>query len=312
MRMESVTQLLPRVTALDLFVATRLPRDRLIERGLTVPLPLAAGDVTKRMNQEAAVTSDPDSQPADERVLWGGPLLRRAAALGVSRLPVQEVAIADSRDGLLVALDLEARAGEYTWGEREAIYRYAVDHGIEIDAELSRLVSGDGSFRDSIGRYLRLSPRWQRAVEDGSVDVRTAEACGSLPAAALAAVTEAPTGLSFSNRRRLLGWLTEICGRDALHEGAAAELAQQVMRAANPVETARLLRYPRLSAMEARFRDLERELTTGVPVAIAAPEGFEGAGFEVQLRLRSARDIERAMETLRRIQDRGDELFDLL
>ncbi len=292
MRMESVEQLRRRLGALDLFVATRLPHDRLIQRGLTVALPLAGA--------------------SRGELLWGGPLLRRAAQLGVKTVPVQEVDVADSRDALFLALDLEARAGEYTWDEREAIYRFALEHEITIDTELSQLVTGDGSFADAMMRYLRLAPRWQRAVEDGSVDIRTAEACGSLPAPALAEVSGAPVQLSFSNRRRLLSWLTEICGRDGLHESAAVELARQVMRADDPVEATRLLRYPRLSAMESRFRDLERELTSGVPLSLAAPQGFEGPGFEMQLRLRSASDIDRAIDALRRIQDRGDELFDLL
>lgn len=326
--MESVAQLLQCLGPLDLFVATRLPHDRLIRRGLTVALPLAGAtrdEASQAAGTQAAGAQDGRAQgagvqagsasggpPLPGRLIWGGPLLRRAAQLGVDRLPVHDVAVAGSRDALFLALDLEARTGEYSWEEREAIYRYAVEQEIEIDVELSQLVTGDGSFADAITRYLRLSPRWQRAVEDGSVDIRTAEACGSLPAAVLAEVSAAPQRLSFSNRRRLLGWLTEICGRDGLHEAAAVDLARQVMRGDDPVEAARLLRYPRLSTMESRFRDLERELTTGVPVSLVAPQGFEGAGFEVQLRLRSVRDIDRAMDALRRIQERGDELFDLL
>ncbi|TVQ36181.1 MAG: hypothetical protein EA384_14915 [Spirochaetaceae bacterium] len=307
--MERVDELLTRVGPLDLFAPERVPHDSLIERALVPVLPLACLTVDPAPAEHASFT---DNQATAAQLIWGAPIVRRAAAIGVGRLPVHRIDPVSPRASLLLALRMEGRIGAYSWVEREAIHRHAVRNRVPIDDQLSQLVTGDGGFADGIARYLRLAPRWRRAVDEGAVDVRTAEVCGALPAAVLDAVTGAERVVSFSNRRLLLGWLSELCGRDGLHEPAAVELAHDIMRSSNPVEALRRLRYPRLTAMERRFGELQQRLSGGVPLALKAPRDFEGDGFELQIKVRSPDDIGHAIDALKRMQEHGDELFELL
>ncbi len=305
MQMERVATLVQRVGPLDIFDQTRLPPDQLIRQGLTAVLALAP-----LHDSAAADTGATDG--AEAQLLWGAPIVRRAAEIGVGELPAHRLGPLGHRDALMLALRMEARAGGYSWSEREAIHRYAGEHRVALDTELSQLVTAAQTFAESMERYLALAPIWRRAVEAGAVDVRTAELCGALPPAVLDTVSGAGRRLSFSNRRLVLTWLSELCGRDGLHEPAAVELAQNVMQSADPLDALRRLRYPRLSAMEDRFAALQRRLTQGTPLELKAPPEFEGAGYEVQLTLRSRDDLARAIEALQRMQEESDELFELL
>ena len=307
MQMERVPTLVARVGPLDIFDQKRLPHDQLIREGLTAVLALAP--VYDSVSSGAA---DSAADGAAAQLLWGAPIVRRAAEIGVGELPVRCLGPLGHRDALMLALRMEARAGGYSWCEREAIYRYAGEHRVSLDIELSQLVTAEQTFAESMERYLGLAPIWRRAVEAGAVDVRTAELCGALPPAVLDTVSGAGRRLSFSNRRLVLTWLSELCGRDGLHQPAAVELAHNVMQSADPLDALRRLRYPRLSAMEDRFAALQKRLTQGTPLALKAPPGFEGAAYELQLTLRSRDDLVRAIEVLQRMQEESDELFELL
>ena len=307
MQMVRVPTLLARVGPLDIFDQTRLPPDQLIREGLTAVLALAP--VYDSVTDRAADGAD---ESAAAQLLWGAPIVRRADEIGVGELPLRRLGPLGHRDALMLALRMEARAGGYSWSEREAIYRYACEHRVALDGELSQLVAAEPTFAESIERYLSLAPIWRRAVEAGAVDVRTAELCGALPPAVLDAVSGAGRRLSFSNRRLVLTWLGELCGRNGLHEPAAVELARDVMQSVDPLDALRRLRYPRLSEMEDRFAALQKRLTQGTPLSIKAPPGFEGAAYELQLTLRSRDDLPRAIEALQRMQEEGDELFELL
>ena len=267
------------------------PPDQLIGHGLITPLPVRRPD-----------TGSPE-------LVWGTACARRAGELGVLELPVRVLPDLD-RDCFLIALWMESRVGRYSWADREAIYRFAEQRSISIDNEVSRLVTGDGGYAEAMARYLALSAGRRSVVADGLMDLRTAVSLGALPDGVVETV--GALRMSFSNRRQVLTWLAEITARDRLDAGSAVDLAVELTSQPDPVTAVRLARYPRLSAMEAAFASIRSELREIAPVAINAPAGFEGDGFELVARLCEPRDIHRVRAALDCLQEKSGELFDLL
>ena len=266
------------------------PHDNLIRGGFVPPLPVEQG-------------------AAGGTLLWGWAIAHRAAELGVAELRVAPAPV-DPRAAFAVCLHLEARAGRYSWDERDQIARYAESRGVTLDAELSGLIAGDAGLAETLRHYRALAPVRRRAVTEGFIDLRTAARLGALPEGALDALCAAR--LSFSARRQILLMLAEVVARDALDPEAAAELARAIVATDDPLAAARVARMPRLSAMERRVSEIESVLREDGPVRLVPPPGFEGESFDLVVRLARPRDIERAIAALTRLRTDAEELFDLL
>ena len=112
----------------DLFTGSKPIKNELLELGLLPPLPVAGNEL-----------------------VWGFNLLCSAAKRGYSRLPVVRITRKPLIELLRVAITIEDRAGNFTWGEMEKIYNLLVEKGTsELINSLSPLLLGHEEDRKSV------------------------------------------------------------------------------------------------------------------------------------------------------------------
>ncbi len=292
--MRSVSELLRSPAEFDLFSEGEVPPDRLLELGVHSPVVLWR-------------------QPDERLVVWGWTLLRRLSELGIGEVATVSVS-GDAAEMLVLALRTEGRAGGYSWSELASIGACMRRRGLErADRELSELVIGrPGSVLREAGRYEALPEILRAALRDGLLDLKTAERGAGLPDAVLAAFLEGAARLSFSQRRVMLGLLYEFC---VFGMRPAAEVVGHIRTAfaePDPPAALRALRFPRLSELERRFRDLHDSILTGSGVELRPPPNFEGTAFQVRFAFETKAQLRKRLEALGKLEYRCDELFELL
>lgn len=283
---------------LDLFPEGPAPADELVAGGLHPPLPIGG-----------------------EILIWGHRLVRAARRLGVPRLPCRRVEMTQPVGLLALALRLEDRAGRYTWEEKERMLAWLDRRAGDRPDSWSRLeplIEGAGRARVFAGirRYGRLSAPLQAMVRRGRLDLKSAARLDGLPAEVFELLERAEAGsagpavrLSSSERRILLEELDEAARRSGRDP---ADLLRQTLRSADPRGEIRRLRRPELAALEDRFAALRRRLLDGTGIRLAAPAGFEGGGFQVSFSFESRQALRGRLAALGGLEERSDELFDLL
>lgn len=307
--------------ALDLFTGpnAHLP-DALVEDGLIPPIPLSAG--------------------SDPVLVWGWPIVRRAAELGVAELETRTFCL-NPANALILALQLEGRTSAYSWAEQEAVVSYletsphgdgagescgtARAAGTEAGAAdwpiFSRLVRDDGALVELIGRYRKLEPALRALVNDEFIALKTAERITRVPGEFLSLHRRRLGSLSFSARRQFLELLAELMiqaqapGRTGTEACAASEVCARASAALDerdPVATLRRLRYPTLTHLEEQFCRLRRESLHGTGVDLTAPPYFEGDSFSVSFTFRNCAELVERTHALERLKDSCDQLFGIL
>ncbi len=297
---------------LDLFVNPNAgPPDALIERGLIPPVPVVV-----------------EPNPA---LVWGWPIVRRAAELGVAELETRTLHI-DSVGALLLAVQMESRTGRYSWAEQEAIVSYLETApqcggaGAAVGTEagdvdwpaVSRLVRGDGALVELVGRYRKLGPGLRGLVNDEFTSLKTAERIVRVPGEFLISHHPSLDSLSFSARRQFLELLAELIvappptpeGTEACAEACAWAAAALDER--DPVAALRRRRYPALTHLEDQFRDIRRASLHGTGVGLEAPPYFEGDSFAVSFRFRNCAELVERTRALERLRGSCDQLFGIL
>ena len=119
-------------------------------------------------------------------------------------------------------------------------------------------------------------------------------------------------GLSFSGRRQFFTMLWEVGQRDGLSEDELAAAAAELGDTADPGAAVRRRRYPMLSSLEERLERITTETLAGSGVRLSAPPYFEGARFSVELSFASQAELRRRIAALQKLEERADELFELL
>jgi hypothetical protein len=247
-------------------------------------------------------------------LVWGRPLVAAAVEAGVAELPCVEVAADPAWRLLETALRLEGRADGYSPAETARMLGFLQDSGAdraEIQA-VEPLVRSGGSFAAQAEQYRRLPPALQGLVEQGLVDLKTAAAVAALPQPAVAAFARGAPALSASSRRLLLRQVYEVVRRDSLGAPRAAELVREALEQPDPVEAARRVRHPDLSAMESTLREIVHSCVGSSGVQVDPPPYFEGDSFTVRFRFAGCRSLAEKLAAAGRLVDRCDELFDLL
>ncbi|MCK4516405.1 MAG: hypothetical protein KAU31_14175 [Spirochaetaceae bacterium] len=308
---------------LDLFTDSNayLP-DTLFEHGLVPPIPITAGP--------------------NPVLIWGWPVARRAAELGVTELSSRTIHL-NSAAALSLALQLENRTGRYSWAEQEAMVGYlekAPQRGGARDVKggagtpagtdtpagteaggvdwpaFSRLVRGDGALAELVGRYRRLGPDLCALVNDEFISLKTAERIARVPSDFVTSHHSALDSLSFSTRRQFLESLAElIIQASGTEAGAVSDTCTRASAALDehdPVAALRRWRYPTLTRLDEQFGDIRRTALHGTGVDLEAPPYFEGDSFTVSFRFRDCAELEERTRALERLKDSCDQLFGIL
>ncbi|MEX2442924.1 MAG: hypothetical protein WD492_04940 [Alkalispirochaeta sp.] len=213
---------------------------------------------------------------------------------------------------LQCALAAENRPGAYRLSELERVRSLVEDIGIvgSMWEELSPLLSVEADPWPLIERFRALPPVPAEAVDEGLIDLRTAEAIPREYAASAGRCIPVIRTLSFSNRRHALRMVVEL-----LRGGADVEqLVQEMLHMAREevIPFLRRRRYPILTDLECRFETIRRSALSGTGVTLTAPNNFEGDRFQVSFSFRNGTELHSRLNAAGRLEGRMDELLALL
>lgn len=328
----TIARLLSLNDSLDLFSKSGSgASDTLVRHGLVPALPISSGP-----------------RPV---LVWGWKLVRQAAELGVIELETRSVDL-DPVASLKIALQLENRVGHYSWAEQDAIARFfeRSEHVCHVDVSsvsadrrvISRLVRGDEALFELTGRYRVLERHLRPLVDSSLISLRTAERIRQVPPEFLRVNRARIAAMSFSTRRQFLELLAElVCqtgerpavpngpsngprtrftsgvtsglgARGGAAFGLLMRSAASALKDPDPVSALRRLRFPALTALEDRFRQIRDDALGGTGVNLAAPEYFEGDSFSVSFRFSDCEELEQRIRELDRLKGCCEELFDFL
>ncbi len=280
----------------DLFTGSKPIKNELLELGLLPPLPVAGNEL-----------------------VWGFNLLCSAAKRGYSRLPVVRITRKPLIELLRVAITIEDRAGNFTWGEMEKIYNLLVEKGTsELINSLSPLLLGheDSRLFTRVKQFSSLKTQLKVLVDEKLIDLKTALQCNNWQAALIEDIgtllRSGENPLSFSKRRIILNQLLEVSVKQGIPEEKILSLVRNTLNSADPLQTAQALRFPGLTAMEARFLELKGKLLTGTGIKLTPPSFFEGESFNISFSFSSKKALEKKINYLKTFAEKTDELFELL
>ena len=215
-------------------------------------------------------------------------------------------------DALRWALTAEYRAGEYRLSELHRV-RSLVEREGDVSASWNNLVlllTGENDPWPVIQRFRALPAPLADAVDNGTIDLRTAEAVPGEYADEVGRFVPLVAPLSVSNRRQAIRMVAELL-RGGLDASALAQALSRVSPHAI-IEELRHRRYPILSDLEARLKTIQRESLSGTGVALAAPNNFEGDRFHVSFTFRTGSELRARLRAAERLEEHLDELLDLL
>ena len=280
----------------DLFTYSKPIKNELLELGLLPPLPVAGNEL-----------------------VWGFNLLCSAAKTGYNRLLVVRITRKPPIELLRIAIILEDRAGNFTWGEMEKIYNLLVEKGSgELINSLSPLLLGheDSRLFTRVKQFSSLKTQLRVLVDEKLIDLKTALQCNNWQAAMIEDIAtllrSGENSLSFSKRRIILNQLLEVSVKQGISEEKILSLARYTLNSADPLKNAQALRFPELTAIEARFLELKGELLAGTGMKLTPPSFFEGENFNISFSFSSKKALEKKINYLKTFAEKTDELFELL
>ncbi len=296
------------------------------------PVIYCPGDVDWGSGAGSGPCTGPGPGPGPgPRVVWGWPTLRRLRQTAGAWV-YAETRPLGPKQALLLALALEARPGGYSWREMDRIVAFCDRFAVEIDSETSRAVIGDGGLAYRIERYRALPALLRGALDQGEIDIKTAEGLESLAskdsaandsASEAVATAEVLEGLlsvggalSHSNRRKLLTIARELLlsrrleAREILAiieaKSGAPRGSEEILR------ELRRRRYPELTSMTEQLEGFAAEHLKGSGVRLEAPPNFEGRRFSVSFDFADAREFSGRLAALRRAEENLEDILDLL
>lgn len=277
---------------LDIFSGIKAPAPRLLELGLYPPLPIA-GDL----------------------LVWGFHILHSARAGGVESLSCRHLPGLTLSESLKIALHLEARPGNYSWVEKEKMYRLLKEAGaVSVMTELSELIEGRANPRLSakIESFSQLPSCLKSLVNEQTLDLKTALRSRDLPESVFILLKERGRNLSFSRRKILFTWLSELAQKNKMDREEVTELLQEALQTAEPLEMIRLRRYPVLSALERKLNIIREQTLRGSGIKLATHPFFEGDSFSVSFTFESRKNLAEKTHRLADLEAKSDDLFRLL
>ncbi len=264
-------------------------------------------------------------------VVWGWSVLRQLRRTNGAGVYAEERPLRPGR-ALLLALALEGRPGGYAWPEMDRVVAFCERFAVEVDAEISQAVTGDGGLATRIARYRALPALLRGALDQGQIDTKTAEGLKSLVAddpARVEAASDDPgpaevfgrlfsvgRTLSHSNRRKLLALARELLlsrrldARDILR---SIEAKSDTPRCAEELlGELRRHRYPELTSMNDQLDRFATEHLKGSGVRLEAPPNFEGRRFSVSFDFADTREFSGRLAALKRAGENLEAILDLL
>ncbi|MFW5694739.1 MAG: hypothetical protein ACOCYB_06200 [Alkalispirochaeta sp.] len=209
------------------------------------------------------------------------------------------------------ALTAEQRPGQYRFSELDRIRRLVETAGaVACWEEIVPLCSTGNDPWPLIERFRGVPATAATAVDDGTIDLRTAEAIPREYAAEVDHFLPLVSPLSFSNRRHALRMVVELLRAGADGSALRRELSQ--LSAQELMGELRRRRYPTLSQLESRLETIRRNALSGSGATLAAPTNFEGDRFQVSFAFRSASELRSRLRAVARLEEYTDELLDLL
>lgn len=280
----------------DLFTGSKPFKDELLELELLPPIAVAGNEL-----------------------VWGFNLLCSAAKAGYNRLPVIRIIGKPLIELLRIAIILEDRTGNFTWGEMEKICNLLVKKGSgQLFNSLPPLLLGheDNRLFARVKQFSSLKTQLKTLVDDKLIDLKTALHCNNWQAALIEDIATlirlGENSLSFSKRRIILNQLLEVSMKQEVPEEKILPLVRNTLNAADPLKTAQALRFPELTAMEERFLELKGQLLTGTGIKLTPPSFFEGENFNISFSFSSKKALEKKISYLKTFAEKTDELFNLL
>lgn len=172
--------------------------------------------------------------------------------------------------------------------------------------------------------WLDLPEDFDDLLLSGSIPIAVASIINSFSTEERAAVRPFFESMNWSrsNAVNFLTWLYEASKYSDKNLVSIIEEERMQPRSAdeNPKEAvtrlaaqARSLRYPHLSGLETEFNDLSRGIVSNTGWKISSTGNFESGDCELSFRIRSRKDLERAVETLKDVSldDDWDKLWNL-
>ena len=248
----------------------------------------------------------------DAGLVWGHRLLDGMDA-EIDPVPALLVSPDTGEDRLLLlALDLEGRAGRYSWREVDRICAVAERTGMP---DLVHRLDPERDLTVLVPRYRALPEALKTALDEELVDLRTAERTASLPEAVIMTLLDLSRQISFSRRRQMLVAVEEILRRDGPSGNRPAESLLESLDAVEPRDRFDLvmrLRYPRLTRMESLVESVRRETLGGTGVNLEPPARFEGERFRISFDIRSVDELRRRLAAIQKLEHRLDDLLEIL
>lgn len=259
-----------------------------------------------------------DASGARPVLVAGAARVAALAALGREALCLDLGALDELTKGLAY---VQSNAGrELTDGQIVTAMRYFSSlSGVGMEPVLDALGLEPRSKRLRLVRsWLTLPRHWDVLLGAGAVPLACADLLEAFSADDLEALEPLFASLSWSrgNAVNVLTWIREICGRDGI---SAAEVLgalgmEEILAAglspkdamSRITQEVRLLRYPRLSAMERNFSETARKVSAGTRWRLVQPDLFESNGVELSVRLTSPAELRSACAELTRIAARED------
>ena len=266
-----------------------------------VPLPTA---------EEALVRPVLLPMEAPQRILWG---FRYRALWEVQSTVFPCIAIGEPTpaEAVRLALTAEHRAGAYRPGEIDAILSLIESSGAAADRDILGLLDPRSDVRAVRDRYRALPRTLAVALDQGALDLRTAEAIPAEWAGAVPRLLAPLSSLSFSNRRLAVRMAVELLRAGADLDELITAVTDAAQRDA-VLSTLRSRRYPTLADLERRVATLRRQVLGGTGVQLREPPNFEGDRFELSFTFASSGEFRRRLAAAAAVEEVVDELMDLL
>jgi hypothetical protein len=89
-------------------------------------------------------------------------------------------------------------------------------------------------------------------------------------------------------------------------------LAERIGTSQDPPGEIRKMRYPALTGLENRFKQIVEPAIKGTGIRITPPPYFEGSHFSLEFQFESPEQLNRKVFTLQQFIEKGNDLFSLL
>ncbi len=247
-------------------------------------------------------------------LIWGYPIISAAKLSGLTELTCREINDKGPLQNLKTALKLENRRGRYSWEEKAKILEYLQNNNIGEEAvKLTAYIEEgtDSAWVKKAAIFRELSQPLKEMIKTGHIDFKTAVLVRKLDDDIFLYI-EKREKLSFSQKRLLLTYFSEVVRRDKIDDSQTAELFKSILSSGNPLNTIRELRFPKLSRMEKEYKALHSRHLLKSGVKITPPAYFEGDSFSVQFTFNSSRNLSEKIRKIQIIQEHIDEFLSFL